>query len=163
MSTEQSVLRTTLLGSLLDVAQRNRARGAATVRLFEAGAVYLPDRGALLPREPYHLGALLTGAARPPSWRDGAARRVDFFAAKGVLAALLDALRVPWTSVRARASRSCIPAGRRASWPTASPPAGSGRSIRWSRRSGSWTTPWRRSSSISTWFPCPPTPRSTAR
>ncbi len=43
MSGDQSQLRTTLLGSLLDVAARNRARGAATVRLFEAGAVYLPD------------------------------------------------------------------------------------------------------------------------
>src|SRR5581483_4132994 len=56
LSTETSVLRTTLLGSVLDAAQRNRARGAATVRLFEAGAVYLPDREVHLPREPYHLG-----------------------------------------------------------------------------------------------------------
>ncbi|MGN6871443.1 MAG: phenylalanine--tRNA ligase subunit beta [Solirubrobacteraceae bacterium] len=99
LSTEQSVLRTTLVGSLLDVAQRNRSRGLATVRLFEAGAVYSPDPGAHLPREPHHLGAILTGLARPPSWRDGGARRVDFFAIKGVLAGLLDALRVPWTLV----------------------------------------------------------------
>ncbi len=41
MSEDQSVLRTTLLGSLLDVARRNRARGMPGVRLFEAGAVYL--------------------------------------------------------------------------------------------------------------------------
>ena len=101
LSTEQSVMRTTLVGSLLDVAQRNRARGLATVRLFEAGAVYLPDRDAPLPREPYYMGAILTGVARPPSWRDGAPRRVDFFAIKGVLAGLLDALRVPWTLVDA--------------------------------------------------------------
>ncbi|HET6866343.1 MAG TPA: phenylalanine--tRNA ligase subunit beta [Solirubrobacteraceae bacterium] len=101
LSTEQSVLRTTLLGSLLDVAQRNRSRGLATVRLFEAGAVYLPDPGAHLPREPHYVGAILTGAARPPSWRDGAGRRVDFFAIKGVLAGLLDTLRVPWTLVHA--------------------------------------------------------------
>ncbi|HSC04461.1 MAG TPA: phenylalanine--tRNA ligase subunit beta, partial [Solirubrobacteraceae bacterium] len=99
LSTEQSVLRTTLLGSLLDVAQRNRSRGLATVRLFEAGAVYLPDRDAHLPREPQYVGAILTGVARPPSWRDGAGRRVDFFAIKGVLAGLLDTLRVPWTLV----------------------------------------------------------------
>jgi phenylalanyl-tRNA synthetase beta chain len=99
LSTELSVLRTTLLGSLLDIAQRNRSRGLATVRLFEAGAVYLPDPGAHLPREPHYVGAILTGAARPPSWRDGAGRRVDFFAIKGVLAGLLDTLRVPWTLV----------------------------------------------------------------
>jgi phenylalanyl-tRNA synthetase beta chain len=101
LSTEQSLLRTTLLGSLLDIAQRNRSRGLATVRLFEAGAVYLPDRGAHLPREPHYVGAILTGAARPPSWRDGAPRPVDFYAIKGVLAGLLDTLRVPWTLVHA--------------------------------------------------------------
>jgi phenylalanyl-tRNA synthetase beta chain len=101
LSSDQSLLRTTLLGSLLDIARHNRARGAATVRLFEAGGVYLPDGAShQLPREPYHLGALLTGSARPATWRDPQPRPVDFFAAKGVLAGLLDALRVPWTVVR---------------------------------------------------------------
>ena len=46
MSEDQSVLRTTLLGSLLDVARRNRARGMPDVRLFESGAVYLDRRAA---------------------------------------------------------------------------------------------------------------------
>jgi len=96
ISNDQSLLRTTLLGSLLDVARRNRARGAGTLRLFEAGAVYLPTEPAQLPREPYHAGALLAGAARPPSWRDPEPREVDFFAAKGVLQGLLEALRADW-------------------------------------------------------------------
>ncbi len=101
LSTEQSRLRTTLLGSLLDVARHNRSRGTGTLRLFEAGAVYLPDGASSgqLPREPYHLGALLIGAARPATWRDSAPRPVDFFTIKGVLAGLLDRLRVPWTVV----------------------------------------------------------------
>ena len=101
LSTEQSRLRTTLLGSLLDVARHNRSRGTGTLRLFEAGAVYLPDGASSgqLPREPYHLGALLSGAARPATWRDSAPRPVDFFTIKGVLAGLLDRLRVPWTVV----------------------------------------------------------------
>jgi phenylalanyl-tRNA synthetase beta chain len=101
LSGDLSVLRTTLLGSLLDVASHNRARGASMLRLFEAGAVYLPDGEAQLPREPYHVGALLGGPARPPSWRDSAPRPVDFFAAKGVLAGLFDTLRIPWTVSRA--------------------------------------------------------------
>jgi len=96
LSTDLSVLRTTLLGSLLDVARHNRARGAATVRLFEAGAVYLPAALGELPREPYHVAAVLTGTVRPPSWRDGHPPAVDFFAAKGALAGLLDTLRVHW-------------------------------------------------------------------
>jgi phenylalanyl-tRNA synthetase beta chain len=96
MSVEQSRLRTTLLGSLLDAAERNRARGAATIRLFEAGAVYLPVEGRALPAEPYHIGALLSGPVRPATWREQDPPRADFFAAKGVLGGLLGALRVSW-------------------------------------------------------------------
>jgi phenylalanyl-tRNA synthetase beta chain len=99
MSGDQSRLRTTLLGSLLDVGQRNRSRGAAALRLFEAGAVYLPDTAnpAALPSEPYHVAALLSGPVRPATWRDPEPRGADFFAAKGVLAGMLDTVHVPWT------------------------------------------------------------------
>jgi phenylalanyl-tRNA synthetase beta chain len=96
MSSEQAELRTTLLGGLLDTAQRNRARGAAGIRVFEAGAVYLPTDGPL-PDEPHRIGALLTGPVRRPTWRAQDPSCVDFFAVKGVLAGLLDALRAPWT------------------------------------------------------------------
>jgi phenylalanyl-tRNA synthetase beta chain len=100
LSTDLSRLRTTLLGSLLDVARYNRSRGAATVRLFEAGAVYLPEGDGGLPREPYHVGAVLMGSARPPTWLDNRPAGVDFFVAKQILARLLDVLRVPWALAR---------------------------------------------------------------
>jgi len=99
MSSEHSQLRTTLLGSLLDVAERNRARGADAIRLFESGRVYhaksavSPDS---LPDEPHHLGVLLSGPVRPATWRDQHPRGADFFAAKGALAGLLDALGIAW-------------------------------------------------------------------
>jgi phenylalanyl-tRNA synthetase beta chain len=113
LSSDLSRLRTTLLGSILDVARHNRARGAGTLRLFEAGAVYLPDGEGRLPREPYHVAALLTGAARRPTWRDPEPRPVDFFAIKGVLGGLLDTLRVPWTV--ARSTEPFLHPGRSAS------------------------------------------------
>jgi phenylalanyl-tRNA synthetase beta chain len=99
MSADQSRLRTTLLGSLLDVGRRNRSRGASALRLFEAGAVYLPTPGEAgsLPSEPYHVAALLSGAVRPATWRDPEPRAADFFAAKGVLGGMLEAVHVPWT------------------------------------------------------------------
>jgi len=108
LSEEQSVMRTTLLGSLLDSLRHNRARGAEDVRLFEEGAVYLKQphgravteaetRGTPLPDEQQHLGALLSGRMRPPSWREEAPPRADFFAAKAVLETLLAALRVSWS------------------------------------------------------------------
>ncbi len=101
MSSEQSLLRTTLLGSLLDVAQRNRARGAETIRLFEAGAIYKPRQANDpdadgRPQEPHHLAALLSGPARPANWRDQNPPQVDFFAAKGALSGLFSALGVEW-------------------------------------------------------------------
>jgi phenylalanyl-tRNA synthetase beta chain len=113
MSEEQSVLRTTLLGSLLDNLQRNRSRGHEDVRLWERGAVYLAREGGesgngripgldRLPDEREHLAALLTGRLRPPTWRDPEPARADFFAAKGVLGALMNAIRVPWEVEPAR-------------------------------------------------------------
>lgn len=92
MSSEQSRMRTTLLGSLLDIAARNRAHGAAAIRLFEAGAVFLPVEGERLPREPYRLAAVLCGPVRPPGWRDPEPPPTDFFAVKGVLEGLLVAV-----------------------------------------------------------------------
>ena len=103
MSVDQSLLRTSLLGSLLDVARHNLAQGAGTLRLFEAGAVYLPQAERPLPREPYCVGGLLIGAARPPSWRDPQPPRADFYAIKGVVTTMLEGLRVQWRSQRAQA------------------------------------------------------------
>jgi phenylalanyl-tRNA synthetase beta chain len=78
MSEDQSVLRTTLLGSLLDVARHNAARGQGVRGLYESGAVYLAT-GAGLPDEHRALGAVVPG---------------DVFAAKAYVEALLDVLRV---------------------------------------------------------------------
>jgi phenylalanyl-tRNA synthetase beta chain len=99
MSEDHAVLRTTLLGSLLDATRHNVARGNTDLRLFEQGAVYFTDPDAPLPRERRNLGALLHGRLVPPSWGPGDDRTADFFAAKGMLAAVLDTLRVEWKVV----------------------------------------------------------------
>jgi phenylalanyl-tRNA synthetase beta chain len=81
MSEDEANMRTTLLGSLLDVARHNAARGQGVPGIFESGRVYLAT-GATLPHEHHALGALVPG---------------DIFAAKGYLEALLRALRVEAT------------------------------------------------------------------
>ncbi|MDE3132965.1 MAG: phenylalanine--tRNA ligase subunit beta [Acidobacteriota bacterium] len=101
MSSEQSQLRTTLLGSLLDVAARNRARGASGSRiaLFESGAIYRSEsvlRADALPEEPHHIGAILAGPVRAATWRHADPPRADLFAAKGVLDGLLTRLGIEW-------------------------------------------------------------------
>jgi phenylalanyl-tRNA synthetase beta chain len=101
LSEEQSAMRTMVLGSLLDIASRNRARGAESVALFEAGAVYLdaapPSEDALAGAfrgnrpapvtEPHRYAAIAVGPLGARSWRGGG-EPADFFALKGVLEAL---------------------------------------------------------------------------
>lgn len=106
LSEEQSVMRTTLLSSLLDAASRNAAHGAESVRLFESGRVYLPvgaegdhDSGGFPGdrpppvREPLMLGALATGEIVPPDWR-GDGVPADFHALKAVLEQVAGSLGV---------------------------------------------------------------------
>jgi phenylalanyl-tRNA synthetase beta chain len=95
MSSSEAQLRTTLLGSLLEVAARNHARGARSIAVFELGKAYLPA-GDRLPRERERVAALMSGPARPPTWREQQPQEADFFAAKGALAALLEGLRTGW-------------------------------------------------------------------
>jgi phenylalanyl-tRNA synthetase beta chain len=102
-------MRTTLLGSLLDVAARNLARGREAVALFEAGAVYLrgtpPTEGGPLAgnfpgntpapvTEPHRYGGLAVGPLVPKSWWGGG-EPADFFALKSVLEALAASLGCP--------------------------------------------------------------------
>ena len=100
MSEEQSILRPTLLGSLLDTAQRNLSRGRDRVALFDSGTVYrsAPDAGRDdgLVDEHHGLGLLITGPVGPAGWGTSKPADAGFFAAKGLLGAVLDTLRVPW-------------------------------------------------------------------
>ncbi|HYF28115.1 MAG TPA: phenylalanine--tRNA ligase subunit beta [Baekduia sp.] len=87
MSEEQAVLRTTLLGSLLDIAQYNAARGEQPAALFETGNVYFP-----------RAGGFATGGGDGPAFEVhalGALVQGDVFAAKGLLEALGSAVRAP--------------------------------------------------------------------
>ena len=106
LSVENSELRTTLLGSLLDAARYNFAHGAERVALFESGRAYLArgrsEAGGVLGGEfsgdreppafePQCLGALTVGPMYPPSWTDSTVpgREVaGFYSLKGVLEAL---------------------------------------------------------------------------
>jgi phenylalanyl-tRNA synthetase beta chain len=97
LSEDQSAMRTLLLGSLLDIAARNTARGIANLALFEAGAVYSnqpPAEGEFVGRqaapfaEPSRIGAIAIGSPTERSWRGGD-EAADFFGLKGVLEALV--------------------------------------------------------------------------
>ncbi|MBA3865156.1 MAG: phenylalanine--tRNA ligase subunit beta [Solirubrobacterales bacterium] len=113
LSEDQSAMRTMVLGSLLDVAARNVARGADRLALFEAASVYLMEapptgrnvgtettnrpigplggefRGerAAPVAELHRVAALAVGPLGGRSWRGGG-ETADFFSVKAVLEAL---------------------------------------------------------------------------
>jgi phenylalanyl-tRNA synthetase beta chain len=95
MSEDQSVLRTALAGSLLDAARHNTARGVPDLMLFESGTVFRAT-GEKLPHEHRALGGILTGRLHPQTWGTADPPRASFFAAKGLLGAALDAVRIAW-------------------------------------------------------------------
>jgi phenylalanyl-tRNA synthetase beta chain len=122
LSEDQSAMRTTLLGSLLDIAARNTARGTDALALFESARVYLTEPSTEPPTgrkaldvsgnrpvdplaghfagdqpapfaEPHRFAGIAVGPLVPRSWRGGG-ETADFFALKGVLEALASQLGV---------------------------------------------------------------------
>ncbi|TFE28099.1 phenylalanine--tRNA ligase subunit beta [Cohnella luojiensis] len=93
MSEERSVLRTTLLPSLLEAAAYNLTRKNNDLALFEIGNVYHTDEVALsrLPQEKPRAALLLSGNRRSASW-NRSAEPVDFYDAKGALEKVFERL-----------------------------------------------------------------------
>jgi phenylalanyl-tRNA synthetase beta chain len=96
LSETQSIMRPTLLGSLLDIARYNVSRNGPDVAIFESGTVYRAAREGAGADEHHALGVLLSGSLAPRSWR-GTTTEADFFAAKALLASLLDKFHVQWS------------------------------------------------------------------
>ncbi|SDV50173.1 phenylalanine--tRNA ligase subunit beta [Chitinasiproducens palmae] len=95
IASQLSVMRSTLLGGLIDVLRYNLNRKADRVRVFEAGRVFgaqsAAEAGPLAVRgiaQPLRVAALAYGPADEEQWAQ-ATRPVDFFDVKGDLEALL--------------------------------------------------------------------------
>ena len=93
MSADQEYLRPTLRASLLATLAYNEGHNAGPFRLFEQGRVFLP-RPDDLPQEREIAAAVISGLRSEPSWL-GDNGPLDFFDAKGMLAAALALLGLP--------------------------------------------------------------------
>ena len=89
-----AVMRTSLIGSLVQVLRHNLARKAPRVRVFEIGRVFHRDASVVQGdaavngiAQPLRLGGLAWGAAEQQQWSQRE-RAVDFFDVKGDLEAL---------------------------------------------------------------------------
>ncbi len=95
IASQLAVMRSTLIGSLVANVRYNLNRKRDRVRVFEAGRVFLrdpqaPDGPAAVAglEQPMRIGAIAYGSAFEEQWGT-AARKVDFFDAKGDVESLL--------------------------------------------------------------------------
>jgi phenylalanyl-tRNA synthetase beta chain len=94
IASQQSVMRTSLIGSLVEVIRKNHFRKVPRIRIFELGRVFLRDPAALDGplsvrgvRQPMRIAAAACGPALAGEW-DAPERAVDYFDLKGDLEAL---------------------------------------------------------------------------
>ncbi len=111
-----AVMRSSLLGSLVQVLRHNLSRKAGRVRVFELGRVFMRDAGTTDGplgvagvRQPMRAAGLVYGSAEPLQW--GVKERgADFFDLKGDVEALLAPRRARFTG----ASHPALHPGRSA-------------------------------------------------
>lgn len=94
MSSEQSVLRRSIIPGLLRSVAYNQSRGVANVQLFERGVVFGTAEGRKTPKERTLIAGVMTGSFNLPGWNQSAVE-IDFFDAKGVVENLLRELATP--------------------------------------------------------------------
>jgi phenylalanyl-tRNA synthetase beta chain len=94
IASQLSVMRSSLIGSLVDVVRRNHARKIPRIRVFEVGRAFLRDRsvadGPLTVaglHQPMRIAAAAYGPAMEEQWA-GASRPVDFYDLRADLEAL---------------------------------------------------------------------------
>ncbi|HEY2255014.1 MAG TPA: phenylalanine--tRNA ligase subunit beta, partial [Variovorax sp.] len=95
IASQMSVMRSSLIGSLLQVLKFNLDRKAAQARVFELGRVFLRDAAVATTdstvkgiHQPMRVAGLAWGDAEAGRW-EGKAKRVDFYDMKGDVEALL--------------------------------------------------------------------------
>ena len=89
LSEDMSIMRTTLIPSLLENAQRNRNYRVENIQLFEMSKVFMPSGDSGLPNEPERVSGVIAGNVGAGVHGDPY-RAADFFDIKGVVEGLLN-------------------------------------------------------------------------
>jgi phenylalanyl-tRNA synthetase beta chain len=97
LSSENNVLRQSLLASVLAVAERN-VRIRERLALFEIGKVFLPTNTSNLPEEPRWVAIVMSGPRSLSTWQGTIQEAMDFYDLKGVIEGLLGQLHIEGVS-----------------------------------------------------------------
>ncbi|MBN2420408.1 MAG: phenylalanine--tRNA ligase subunit beta [Deltaproteobacteria bacterium] len=91
LTSEQSVMRTSLLPGLFSTVKENISHGETNLKLFEWGKIYLKNDSKELPDEKVTLAGVMSGNYDKKKWHNET-RPVDFYDLKGALEVLFDSL-----------------------------------------------------------------------
>lgn len=94
LNPDMSRMRTTLLGSLLDITSYNINRKNSNNRFFEIGKSFIKRNNAELPDEPDIVAILIEGEYMPGSWNSGK-QETNFYIIKGFVESLQTSLSLP--------------------------------------------------------------------
>ena len=90
ISSQMSVMRTSLIGGLIATLQHNLNHGESRLKLFELGRCFLQD-APNMEAQPEMLGGLVYGQRFPEQWAEGGQKgaQADFYSVKGEIESLL--------------------------------------------------------------------------
>jgi phenylalanyl-tRNA synthetase beta chain len=95
IANQMSVMRSNLLGGLLDALRTNLARKQPRVRLYEVGGCFASELGKYVQHD--RLGGLVYGTAMPEQWGT-TVRAVDFYDVKGDVESLFASRRLEFVA-----------------------------------------------------------------
>jgi phenylalanyl-tRNA synthetase beta chain len=98
LTTDLSMMRTTLLPGLIKVVSHNVKHGATDLALFEIGSIFLPRGDEEQPEERTTCGLAVMGRTFQRSWGDQG-RPFDFYDLKGLLEGIWELFGAPWQLV----------------------------------------------------------------
>ena len=111
LTEEQSVMRTTLVYSLLETMRKNAHAGCFDLKIFETGRIFLAGKPGDLPVEINRVCGLLTGARYDDGWHFKEVN-ADFYDIKGCVEGLLDDLKIGRVGFRADLREPFLHPGR---------------------------------------------------
>ncbi len=93
IASHMNVMRTSLIGGLIENLKNNLNRGESRLRLFELGRCF-PSAEASVNAQPERIAGLAYGSLHAEQWGLDKSAKTDFFAVKGDVEALLDGFQV---------------------------------------------------------------------
>jgi phenylalanyl-tRNA synthetase beta chain len=111
LTEDQSVMRTTLIYSLLKVMKDNANAGDHNLKIFELGKIFLQNTTGELPIEKKRLACLMTGMRDNDLWSSGGAT-VDFYDLKGCIESIFENLKLSGIRFRSDALQPFLHPGR---------------------------------------------------